>query len=540
MKKLLLTLIVSLAFCGSIVAQGDHLNPNGYESHWADYTIDPFLQDYDVIISFMQIDGEILTVEGEDWDDVEIAAFVDGQLRGTAFMDYLIEDDYVIPYPFCEFYVWHTATNETVEFKLYNHASGVEYDDVSYNYDYVTGESHWEIYWAWEDFSDAFIFNFNTPAQEGYTLEIDPYTSVKDNYYIIASPVGAVGANSVAGLRTPDFDFYSFDQAAADGLEWINLRDDETFELQPGVGYLYANSTGTDLTFNGTAYTGEGEFGLTYDPNAEFAGWNLVGNPYAEDAYILCRDYYVVDGETFENIVQASDTPIAPMTGAFVIADGPDDYVTFATSLGGAPCGEVGEDDKLVLNLSKDRGLVDRAIVRFGEGRTLPKFQLHKNSTKLYFPVDGNDYAVVRSSYQGELPVNFKAESNGTYTLSVSAEAMNVNYLHLIDNLTGNDVDLLSTPSYSFEANTTDYASRFKLVYATGNTSDSFAFYSNGSFVINNEGIATLQVFDINGRILNSESINGCANIEVNAASGIYMLRLVNSDNVKVQKVVVR
>ena len=103
MKKLLLTLIVSLAFCGSIVAQGEHLNPNGYESHWSDLTIDPFLQGYDVIITWLQIDGEMLTVEGEDWDDVEIAAFVNGQLRGTAFMDYLIEDDYVIPYPFFEF-----------------------------------------------------------------------------------------------------------------------------------------------------------------------------------------------------------------------------------------------------------------------------------------------------------------------------------------------------------------------------------------------------------------------------------------------------
>lgn len=49
---------------------------------------------------------------------------------------------------------------------------------------------------------------------------------------------------------------------------------------------------------------------------------------------------------------------------------------------------------------------------------------------------------------------------------------------------------------------------------------------------------AILQVVDINGRILKSESINGCTN--VNAASGIYMLRLVNAESVKVQKVVVK
>ena len=33
--------------------------------------------------------------------------------------------------------------------------------------------------------------------------------------------------------------------------------------------------------------------------------------------------------------------------------------------------------------------------------------------------------------------------------------------------MTGNDIDLLSTPSYSFEARTTDYENRFKLVFAT-------------------------------------------------------------------------
>jgi hypothetical protein len=107
--------------------------------------------------------------------------------------------------------------------------------------------------------------------------------------------------------------------------------------------------------------------------------------------------------------------------------------------------------------------------------------------------------------------------------------------------MTGADVDLLDCPSYTFNAQSTDYASRFRLVFATGSTSeDSFAFLSNGSFVINNEGEATLQLVDVNGRILSSETINGCANLSVNAAAGVYMLRLVNGSNVKVQKVVIR
>ena len=534
MKKLFLTLIVSVILSGSAFAQ---YNSDQYVSHWIDqwdvFTYCPY-DDYDYIIPFITIDGEYVTLD-VDYEAIELAAFIDGECRGHSF---LIDDGEA--YPFTEISVYRNAGqhNQVITFMLYDHANQIEYVGTNtlingIEYDYQ------ELYES-GDYDLVPVLDFTLPEQEGYTLEIDQYTGEKDNYYLIASPVGAVTANLVTGLRTPNFDFYSFNQAAEDGLEWINLRDDETFELQPGVGYLYANNTGTDLTFNGTAYTGDGNFDLVYEPDAEFAGWNLVGNPYAEDAFILCRDYLVLNGETFETILQTSETPIAPMNGAFVIADGEDDYVTFATSLAGAPCDEVGEDDKLVINASKGRAIVDRAIVRFGEGRTLPKFQIHENSTRLYFPVDGQDYAVVRAASQGELPLNFKAETSGSYTLSFNAEAMDVNYLHLIDNLNGNDVDLLSAPTYTFDASTTDYASRFRLVFATGNADETFAFASNGSFVISNEGNATVQVVDVNGRILSSQTINGSASISVNAAAGVYMIRLINGDNVKVQKVVVK
>jgi hypothetical protein len=202
---------------------------------------------------------------------------------------------------------------------------------------------------------------------------------------------------------------------------------------------------------------------------------------------------------------------------------------------------------KLNMNVTKGRAVVDQAIISFNEGQQLPKLQFRNGSTKVYLPKDGKEYAIVSTEAMGTMPVNFKAENDGTYTLSFTAEEVSFSYLHLIDNMTGEDVDLLAGAStgsatYTFDARTTDYESRFKLVFATGNNAndDAFAFYSNGSFVINNEGEATLQVIDMNGRILKSESINGCANVNVKAAAGVYMLRLVNGNDVKVQKVVVR
>jgi hypothetical protein len=262
---------------------------------------------------------------------------------------------------------------------------------------------------------------------------------------------------------------------------------------------------------------------------------NLVGNPFADTAYIADgRDFYRLAEGGAEVMTEASTGAIEPMEGVFVYAQSADESMTFTTTNPGKKA------SRLVLNLTNSNNVVDRAIVRFGQGNMLPKFQLNENSTKVYMTVEGKNYAVVYTEEQGAMPVNFKAENNGTYTISINTEEVSFGYLHLIDNMTGNDVDLLATPSYSFDAKTTDYESRFKLVFATGNADDTFAFYSNGSFVINNEGNATLQVIDINGRILKSESINGCANVNVKAAAGVYVLRLVNGNNVKVQKVVVR
>ena len=42
------------------------------------------------------------------------------------------------------------------------------------------------------------------------------------------------------------------------------------------------------------------------------------------------------------------------------------------------------------------------------------------------------------------------------------------------------------------------------------------------------------------GRVLSTETVNGNATTKVNAATGVYMLRLINGNNSKTQKVVVK
>ena len=382
------------------------------------------------------------------------------------------------------------------------------------------------------------------------------------NYYFIASPFNGRTLYQTSGtfshvdkMLTGEYDLYAFDPTHE--LEWINYKNDPThiaFQAENelagllyGEGYLYANQDGTTIEFEGTAgksnnYSETKAYTFDSESTDDWNGWALVGNFFTCNAYInyvdangntLEANFYTLNNDNTYSLM-SSNQPLPPCTGALInySATGKVQYSTEAPTSGKNVA-------MINMNLVKGNKTVDQARVRFGEGFNMQHMSFRSNS-KVYMPVDNNEYAVVYAEEQGEMPVNFKAESNGTYTISFNTENVELGYLHLIDNMNGNDVDLLANPSYSFDAKTTDYESRFKLVFATGNNDDNFAFYSNGSFVINNEGIATLQVIDINGRILKSESINGCSSIDMNAAQGVYMLRLVNGNDVKVQKVVVR
>ena len=537
MKRLLLTLIMSLAFCGSIFADDDLWNPNGHESYWEfnyhDYQMQkPF-------VAAIQIDGQIVTADFPNCFDLEVAAFV-GDDECRANQEYLYNgyvEEYGDPFPILDgFALYFTEQGDQIYFKMYDHLNNVLYENCTITLlgeeiAVYTGEEHMEGWW---DPENPIMLCFTSPETESITKTIIGYDEEGGGWNLISSPVGQVPVADVNNMTINDFDLYSFDQIGdEEGNEWMNYElgtEEFGFEnLEAGKGYLYANIATVTLEFPGTAYTGEGTFPLEYsEENADenMWGWNLMGNPYNAVATVD-RPFYRMVNDAFVSCDEGME--IDPMEGVIVSAEGADETVTFATS------GE--KTATLALNLTNGSKLVDRAIVGFGNGLRLPKLQFNRNSSKVYFTMDNKDYAVVRSEGMGEMPVSFKAESNGTYSLTLSSNA-DFAYLHLIDNLTGADQDLLVNPTYTFEAKTTDYASRFRLVFATGNDEDNFAFFSNGSLIINNEGNATLQVVDVTGRIIKCESINGCANVNIDAASGVYMVRLVNGDNVKVQKIV--
>ena len=364
----------------------------------------------------------------------------------------------------------------------------------------------------------------------------------------IASPVlESITPSAENGLTSEGstYDLYYYDEPEHFWRNYTSHAED--FVIEPTKGYLYANSTSTTLQLEGSLRPSNEPVTIENlsRSGSTLQGFNLVGNPFACNATID-QDCYIIEDD---KVVLASSAPIiAPCEGVFVKADSDSYSVTFTKATGAKSSRS---SKSLDLAVSQGKAAIDRVRVRFGDGANMEKFSLNeRNSTQLCFQQDGQDYAVAYADGQDEMPISFKAAENGTYTLSVEDNSTDLDYLHLIDNMTGDDIDLLATPSYSFEAKTTDYDSRFRLVFdasdaSTGSASDAtFAYVSNGEIVVvgnavGDAGTASLQVVDVMGRV-----IRVCTDVARNVSTsgipaGVYVLRLIDGDNVSTQKIVI-
>lgn len=380
----------------------------------------------------------------------------------------------------------------------------------------------------------AQLVNSSTGVKATVKKNISGYTG-DGGWYLLASPITDDVTPSVGnGLLANNYDLYTFDQSQE--KEWRNYEA-QSFDICNKTGYLYANSGSPTLTFTGTLAANVETTPLAYDANASFKGFNLIGNPYPCNTYVN-RSFYVLNEDGSDFIL--GNNPIPPCAAILVQAQGTGESVSFSKT---ASKNEPG----LTLSVAKAnmRGyaIVDQAKVCFDEKDQLAKYTLNEHGGKLYIPQNGQDYAVAYANGQTEIPVNFKTAKDGTYTLSIENENLELSYLHLIDNLTGNEVDLLATPSYTFEAKTSNYASRFRLLFApicedAAGDNETFAYVSNDEIIVHNPGQATLQIVDMTGRlVMEGDATNRVSTTKM--VPGIYILRLINGEKVDTQKIVI-
>ena len=385
--------------------------------------------------------------------------------------------------------------------------------------------------------------NFTKYQPMAYT-EITGYGSSNDSdhWVFIASPLAtSVQPTVVEGLvadPVENYDLYRFNQSGNnnDG-EWENYKNKvhtDGFVLENGKGYLYANKNDVTLTFVGDMNTtAPKEVELYYDGTANLPGWNLIGNPFTEAAYID-RPYYKMNptGTDVLPVATYKETPVAAYSGIMVHAEKSGESVTFTKS--GSKSSDNGG---LQITLSKAgvRGdeAQDKVIVSFNKYAQLSKFIFNEDNAKLYIPMGGEDYAIAYSDRQSNMPLYFKTKEMGIYTMSFEGAIDNIK---IIDNLDGSVIDLNAEKSFTFVGTPSDRNDRFTIVFNTPATED-FAYQSGDGIVVNGEG--ELQVFDIMGRMVAKYHVNGVETVNIPCQSGVYVLRLLGKET-NTQKIVVK
>ncbi len=366
-----------------------------------------------------------------------------------------------------------------------------------------------------------------------YPNVVQGYTTNADGWRLIASPLAeTILANDVINMTIGDFDLYRFNQSADN--QWENWKKEGSshyhFGLEPGKGYLYANNSNTTLTFIGTTYSGDGKVTLSKAAGSSLAGWNLIGNPFAQAATVA-KDFYVMNNDG-SGLIAATGHNVAAMEGIMVYAENDGEIVTFVPNTRNSQA-----DEQIVLNLSRgESDVIDRVIVRLGESGTLPKYSLNDNSAKIYVAQEDADYAVVHGFESGNMQVGFESKHIGEFSFSVDVENTDVRYLHLLDKITGDDVDMLSEGYYTFIGSPADRKDRFVLCYGSSasTVSDVFAYQSGDEIIVSGEG--ELQVFDMMGRMISTRRVTGVQTVEKPSQCGVYIFKL----NEKIQKIVIR
>ena len=430
--------------------------------------------------------------------------------------------------------------------------------------------------------------NLNVTVQK----EIAAYTTDKNGWNLFAMPFSSnLPPTLINGLIPSDpntvYDLYRLDEETT---YWENYKQHGSdFRIHPNNNYgacLYANSAGATLQRNDQIYPNS-VAGETAQLRKQGEGWHLIANPYTCTAYVNKPFLRMnAEGSVLEPVANYWETPLNVCEGIVVKADYNYESVTFTHTAPQAPTTSGGKGslqialsqpvpesvERAGVSTGSTTGTLDKAIVSFNEGCQLGKFYFMEQDANIYLPQGGKDYAITSVSagrdgvhtVSTEVPVNFKARKNGTYTLTVNPEGVEMAYLHLIDNMTGADVDLLASndgdaridsvessicvSTYTFTAKTSDYASRFKLVFraqevgpSTGSgTDEAFAYINNGNIIITDaDADATLQIVDMAGRVVISDGGRTRCIPTGNLPAGVYVLRLIDGKDVKTQKIVI-
>ena len=344
---------------------------------------------------------------------------------------------------------------------------------------------------------------------------------------------------------------YDGDVTTEEDLEWINYKGHDDFEakFQQGRGYMasYAENgiaefvgefnNATSFTFDGLKYHGD-------DIKARIDNFHLLGNPFTFDmdwskttSQNLVTGYAVVTTDGGYTYATTDGGGIIKVGDGFfvkVVGDAPSLTYTANTR-------SRNKDNNYINLIASGKAGQDNVIINFADnGRDgFDKLEnFNKNIAEIYVKENESRYGILNYSEDvEEINIYFNAKQMGYYTINALTNADFAN-VTLVDRLTGVETDIL-TDSYTFQAMADDAPDRFILRMNRQVESENFVYRSGEELIINAEG--SVQIIDVMGRIVYSNEIVN-DNHRVNIGSlknAAYIVRVVNANEVKTQKVVI-
>ena len=360
-----------------------------------------------------------------------------------------------------------------------------------------------------------------------------------------------------------------------------------------GRGYMASIAVPTFMQSHGNLNAGNGlTMPLTNTASSKMPGWNLVGNPYhgyldfnvfaEENKNVLSEHennlfYVVYDADGYTNFAESAfkyypklgsvngayaGQYLHPHQGFYVKAKEGGGNLQFTESMVASRSslgttsdtdGHFREDDwrpayPLVnLYLSSDKGCADVTVIEFerpewGGARKLK--ELRVGDGLFYAQHDDTHFAALFAEKGVErVPLWFEAKEDDIFTIKWNTANGDFHTMYLIDNMTGVTYDMIRNDSYTFEGHKGDYPSRFYITFSVTGVDENeldinFAFFDGSQWVVTGDG--ELDFIDMHGRVLARRRVSGQSRVGLPAvAAGMYLLRLTNEHETKVQKVFV-
>ena len=406
--------------------------------------------------------------------------------------------------------------------------------------------------------NERYFNDVTMPAGKGYLMALSSESMMMADGILNTGTIPAKVTNTPIGWNLPPHGHGSYNYT----VDWrtLNMIGNPYQSYLDFDKFVEVNGTGSTTTATNGAKLALDEYAVADDsqgPDQEYRYIYYVHNqsynwPYTASRYIHPHQGFFVKAASTGNLTFTDNMRVA---GKIIInnVNNKEENNVISPYRGNVNYPLVNllcfdEDGK------RDLTTVEVNRPEFGGGHKMEK--LHESKGLIYAHLENESFQTLFTPVGiNVVPVRFVPNEDGVFTLNWNTRHGEFSYLHLIDNIAGVDVDCLTNDEYKFESKTTDYKSRFKLVFRCENNEepddpdepddpeedddDHFAFFFEDELIVNGEGL--LQVFDIQGRcLLETEAIGTQSSHRLQSvAKGVYLLRLTNNKKVKIQKMVI-